>query len=493
MTTWIIVSLAGYALLLMGWARLFARTSDNGTFFIGQRKSRWGLVAFGMIGASVSGVSFISVPGWVAQTDMTYLQMCLGFVPGYLLVAYILLPLYWRMGLTTIYSYLRTRFGRLSHRTGALFFVLSKLTGASARLYVVVLVLHEMVLGPLGCPFILTATATLLLIWLYTRRSGIKALVHTDVLQTGVMLLAIGLLLYAAVQTLGLSAPQVWPTIQESGMGEMFRWDGPQSFWRQFFSGIFIVVVMTGLDQDMMQKNLSCRSLRDAQKDMCTYGIGFLPVNFVLLVLGILLYLVCAKQGLSAPEQSDRLLPFLVGGGHLGTWVIIPFTIGIAAAAFSSADSALTALTTTCCIDLLDIERRGWTERKQQRVRRIMHLCVIIGCLGCTLLFRAVNSASAIHAIYVLASYTYGPLLGLFLFGLFTRLQVRDRLVPVVCLISPIVCGLLDHYAPMWWGYTFGYELLMLNGSLTFMGLLAISIGRADERIVLTYGTTPKK
>lgn len=481
---WTIGVLVAYAVLLTAWSRLFARKSDNPTFFIGERRSNWLLVAFGMIGASVSGVSFISVPGWVEQTHMTYLQMCLGFVPGYLIVAYVLLPLYWRIGQPSIYAFLRGRFGQMSHRTGSLFFVASKLVGASARLYVVVLVLHEMVFRPLGCSFILTAVTTLLLIWLYTHRSGIRALVYTDVLQTAFMLAAIGALLYAAAHTLGLDARGLWRVATQHEMSEVFRWSGMQSFWRQFFSGIFIVIVMTGLDQDMMQKNLSCRSLRAAQKDMCTYGLGFLPVNFVLLLLGILLYMVCSQQGLNPPEPSDRLLPFLVGGGHLGAWVIVPFALGIMASAFSSADSALTALTTTTCIDLLSMPTRQWDEWKQIRIRRIVHAGVVLMCLLCTIVFRAVNSGNAIHAIYVLASYTYGPLLGLFAFGLFTRRSVRDWLVPAVCIMAPVACGLLDHYSPVWWNYRFGYELLMLNGAITFMGLWMLSLGQGRTDIL---------
>ena len=478
MNAWVVGALLLYVVILMAWSRLWSRGTGNRAFFIGDRASNWGLVAFGMIGASVSGVSFISVPGWVAQTHMTYLQMCLGFVVGYIVVAFVLLPLFWKMGVASIYTFLGERLGNRARQTGALFFVLSKLTGASARLYVVVIVLHQFVFIHLGLPFMASAATTLLLIWIYTRRSGLKALVHTDVLQTFFMLCALFALLYAAARVLNYGFKDLCLVATQHEWSEIIRWDGTQSFPRQFLSGIFIVIVMTGLDQDMMQKNLSCRSLRDAQKDMCTYGLGFLPVNFLLLLLGILLYTIASVQGFDSIVAGDRLLPALVESGRLGDWVIIPFILGIAAAAFSSADSALTSLTTTICIDFLSMNPDAADCPSDIRRRRMVHLGVAIGCLVCTWLFYLINSASAIHAIYVLASYTYGPLLGLFLFAIFTRRQLRQRLVPLVCIMAPVACWLLDRVAPVLWNYTFGYELLMLNGALTFLGLWACSIGR---------------
>lgn len=471
-----LATLAAYFLLLLFISRRSGRATDNDTFFRAGRRSPWWMVAFGMIGASISGVSFISVPGWAAKTGMTYLQMCAGFFFGYLAVAFILLPLYYRLRLTSIYSYLGTRYGASAHRTGALFFLLSKLTGAAARLYLVCLVLQEFVFGPAGIPYPLGAAAILLLIWLYTRRGGIRTIVRTDALQTLCLLLALGGMLWITVGRLGLDFAGIVHTVEESGMGRVFEWDAssPQTFWRQFLSGIFIVVVMTGLDQDMMQKNLTCRSLREAQKDMCCYGACFLPVNFLFLLLGVLLYALAAGQGL-ADAAGDRLLPALVSCGALGTLVVVPFTIGIVAAAFSSADSAVTALTTSCCIDLLGMERRGWAKEKAERTRRLVHIGMVVAFLACILLFRALNDTNVINAIYVMASYTYGPLLGLYAFGLFCRRPVRDRLVPWICLLSPVACGLLDYFAPRLWGYTFGYELLMLNGLLSALGLLCIS------------------
>lgn len=449
----------------------------NNAFFRAGRQSTWWMVAFGMIGASISGVTFISVPGWAANTGMTYLQMCLGFIVGYVVVAIVLLPLYYRLKLTSIYAYLGTRFGKRTHRTGALFFVLSKLTGAAARLYLVCVVLAQFVTTPLLgdgiVPFALTACAVLLLIWLYTHQSGIQTVVRTDALQTACLLLAAVGIVVAAMHTMQLNWQGAINTIAESPMCRMWEWDATskQAFWRQFLSGVFIVVVMTGLDQDMMQKNLTCRNLREAQKDMCCYGLAFLPVNALFLGMGILLYSLCAQQGITPPATGDELLPWLVSSGTLGQWVIIPFTIGIVAAAFSSADSAMTALTTTICVDLLGISEENEQQTHAETLRRLVHIAVAVAFALCILIFKVVGNDNILNAIYVMASYTYGPLLGLYAFGLFTKRRIDDRFTPYICLTAPLICGLLDHYAPLWWGYSFGYELLMLNGLLTFGAL----------------------
>lgn len=449
----------------------------NNAFFRAGRQSPWWMVAFGMIGASISGVTFISVPGWAANTGMTYLQMCLGFIVGYVVVAIVLLPLYYRLKLTSIYAYLGTRFGKRTHRTGALFFVLSKLTGAAARLYLVCVVLAQFVTTPLLgdgiVPFALTACAVLLLIWLYTHQSGIQTVVRTDALQTACLLLAAVGIVVAAMHTMQLNWQGAINTIAESPVCRMWEWDATskQAFWRQFLSGVFIVVVMTGLDQDMMQKNLTCRNLREAQKDMCCYGLAFLPVNALFLGMGILLYSLCAQQGITPPATGDELLPWLVSSGTLGQWVIIPFTIGIVAAAFSSADSAMTALTTTICVDLLGISEENEQQTHAETLRRLVHIIVAVAFALCILIFKVVGNDNILNAIYVMASYTYGPLLGLYAFGLFTKRRIDDRFTPYICLAAPLICGLLDHYAPLWWGYSFGYELLMLNGLLTFGAL----------------------
>lgn len=456
-----------------------SRRSDgrggNDDFFRANRQSPWYLVAFGMIGASISGVSLISVPGWVQKTHMTYLQMCLGFVVGYFLVAVVLLPLYYRLRLTSIYAYLGQRFGKNTQKSGAFFFFISKLTGASARLYIVVVVVTQFMGGfAFGTSLwmkILVAAFLLILIFSYTRRSGIKTLVRTDVLQTACMLLAMVGIVLAAVEVLGLDFRGVRTLLSESPMSQVFEWDlqSPQAFWRQFLSGIFITVVMTGLDQDMMQKNLTCSNIRNAQKDMFSYGLAFFPINAMLLVLGVLLYAVSASVPSCENLSGDTLLPSLVSSGALGTWVVVPFTIGVIAAAFSSADSAWTSLTTSFCIDLLGIEREGYETGKAERMRKIVHFAMGMAFLVCMVILSLIRDDSVINAIYIMASYTYGPLLGLYAFGLLTRCRISERFVPVAVIASPVICGLLDYLAPRIWNYTFGYELLLLNGAITFL------------------------
>lgn len=470
-----------YFSLLIFLSRLAERRwghTGNAAFFRAGRSAPWAMVAFGMIAGSISGVSLVSVPAWAATTGMTYLQMCAGFIVGYVVVALVLLPLYYRLRLTSIYGYLALRFGPRTRRAGALFFLISKLAGASARLYVAALVLHTFVAAPLGLPFALTAAALLLLIWAYTHRSGQGALLYTDALQSLMLLAALGGTLWAVASRMGLDAHGVWTTVRESPMSRVFEWDAasPQAFWRQFVAGIFIVIVMTGLDQDMMQKNLTCRTLRDAQKDMCAYGLAFLPINALLLALGILLYTFVAAHHIPLPAKPDDLLPMLVSSGALGPWVVLPFALGISAAALSAADGALTALTTGVCIDLFGRE-------DDERLRRRVHGAMALLCLACLLVFRAVDSPSVINTVYVMAAYTYGPLLGLFAFGMGTRIAVHDRFVPAVAVAAPIVCAVLDRYAPVWWGYRFGYELLVLNGAITALGLFILR--RKGEKVRL--------
>ena len=473
----VLAAMAAYFLLLLFVSRRSGSTNNNDTFFRAGHSSHWGMVAFGMIGASISGVSLVSVPGWVGTTGMTYLQMCFGFILGYAAVAFLLLPLYYRLRLTSIYGYLGQRFGQRAHRTGSLFFIISKLTGAAARMYLACLVLHEFVARPLGIPFPLTVLVPLLLIWCYTRRNGIAALVRTDVLQTACLLLSAAILLWAAADVLGLDLQGTITTIRRSPLSRVWEWDAqsPQAFWRQFLSGVFIVIVMTGLDQDMMQKNLTCRSLREAQRDMCTYGLCFVPVNLLLLGLGVLLHSVCMAKGLAIPSRGDELLPTVIASGVLGAWVTIPFSIGLIAAAFSSADSALTSLTTSVCVDLLQLERKDTNEAQQSRQRSLVHICIVALFLACILVFYEVGSGSVIDLIYRLASYTYAPLLGLYAFGILTRRRPADRAIPYVALATPALCAALDYLAPLYLNYHFGYELLMVGGALTFLGLWATS------------------
>ena len=474
-----IVTILGYFLLLLLVSHLTARDSSNDSFFRAGRRSPWFLVAFGMIGTSVSGVSFVSVPGYVGVTQMTYLQMCIGFFFGYLVIAFLLLPMYYRRGLTSIYSYLEQRFGLASQKSGSVLFLLSKMTGACARFYLVCLILQQFVFERFGVPFIVTVLIILLLVWLYTRRAGIRTLVYTDSLQTLCMLTALVVVIVLVMGKMNLDWGALCQTVSESEYSRIFVWDdwmSKQSFWKQFLSGVFVAIVMTGLDQDMMQKNLTCKNLREAQKDMCTYGVCFIPVNFLFLVLGVLLYTFAAGQGIDVPAKTDQLFPMLVQEGWFGYGVTVLFVLGIAAAAFSSVDSALTALTTSFCIDILDIEKKQLDEVRATRIRRRVHIAVVFVFVIFTLIFKALNSTSVIDAIYIMASYTYGPLLGLFAFGLFTRKMPRDRFIPVVCVLSPVICYALSVIVPQYTGYQFGYELLMLNGLLTFAALWGLSL-----------------
>lgn len=456
-----------YFLVLLLFSRLTAGRSDNETFFRANRRSPWYMVAFGMVGASISGITFVSVPGMALQSGMTYLQMCMGFIFGYFAIAFILLPVYYRLQLTTIYSYLRQRLGHRSYKTGASFFLLSKMTGAAVRFYVVCIILQRFVFDAYSIPFPLTVVAMVALIWLYTRSGGIKTLVWTDTFQTFCMLTALVLIILQVIGQLHYSLCDAVEAVMGDARSRIFVFDdvaNRQYFWKQFLSGVFVAVVMTGLDQDMMQKNLTCRSLREAQKDVCTYGLAFVPVNLLFLTLGVLLAQLAARQGVTLPETTDELLPMFAATGRLGTWVVVFFTIGIVASSFSSADSAMTALTTSWCVDIMN-------RPQDERLRHRAHVGVALIFVLFILAFRFVNSTSVIDAIYILCSYTYGPLLGLFGFGLFTKRKTNDRLVPYVALASPLVCLCIDHLASAVCHYQFGYELLMLNGLLTFAGL----------------------
>ena len=453
----------GYFAVLFAISRLTGHKATNDTFFRGNRQSPWYMVAFGMIGASISGVTFVSVPGMVTSINMTYMQTCLGFIFGYIAVAFILLPLYYRLNLTTIYSYLGKRMGQRAYKTGASFFLLSKMAGAVARFYVVCMILQQFVFDAMGIPFVATISMMVVLIWLYTRGGGIKTLVWTDTFQTLCLFSALLLIIYKVIGDLGMTIPEAISAIVSDEHSRIFvfdDWVSKQNFWKQFLSGIFIVIVMTGLDQDMMQKNMTCKSLREAQKDMCTYGVAFVPANLLFLSLGVLLVMLGEKG------VSDALLPEYVQKSGLS--VLIPFSIGIVAAAFSSADSALTSLTTSFCVDI-----KGRAD--DEKLRKNTHLLMSILFVVMVLLFRLLTSTSVIDAIYVICSYTYGPLLGLFAFGMFTKRLPRDKYVPYICIASPLLCYVIDTLTWNFAGYRFGYELLMMNGALTFLALLSVS------------------
>ena len=477
----ILITVFTYFLLLMLLSRLTSRRSDNETFYRGNRQSPWYMVAFGMVGASISGVTFISVPGMVLLSDMNYLQTCLGFILGYFAVAFVLLPVYYKLNLTTIYSFLLQRLGLRAYLTGASFFLLSKMTGAAVRFYVVCMVLQRFVFDALGVPFVATVVGMVVLIWLYTRRGGIKTLVWTDTFQTTCMFLALLLILYNMVRAMNLSPAEAIGAIANDSHSRIFvfdDWLSRQYFWKQFLSGVFIVVVMTGLDQDMMQKNLTCRSLRDAQKDMCAYGLAFVPANLLFLSLGVLLVLLARQQGMALPDNPDELLPMFAASGQLGTSVVVLFTLGVVAASFSSADSAMTAMTTSFCVDIC--RRPG-----DERLRRRAHVGVAVVFVTFILFFRLVNSTSIIDAIYIMCSYTYGPLLGLFAYGLLVHKKTDDRYVPYVAVVSPLICFVLDRFVAPSLGYHFGYELLMLNGLITFAGIALLQVlpgSRSQQR-----------
>lgn len=467
---YVLLTIIIYFGVLLTIAHFTGRNSDNAAFFRGNRRSPWSVVAFGMIGASLSGVTFVSVPGMVGHFDMTYMQTCLGFFVGYIVIAHILLPLYYRLNLTSIYSWLGERFGSRAYKTGASFFLLSKSIGAAARLYIVCLILHNFIFVRLHFPFAVTVIAVVMLIWLYTHRSGIRTIVWTDALQTFCLLAALVLILIEVVGGLNLDFGGAVQAVKSSPHSRIFvfdDWQSKQNFFKQFFSGIFITVAMTGLDQDMMQKNLSCRTLRDAQKNMYCYGFSFIPVNFLFLVLGIFLLLFASQSGIALPSSGDEILPVLAVEGHLGLPCLIFFTIGIIAAAFSSADSALTALTTSFCIDILGVE--NLSRQKAERQRKQVHLLISVLFIAIILMFRAINNTSVLDAIYTAASYTYGPLLGLFAFGLFTKKRPLDRYVPYIAIASPLLCYALSAVAYCLTDYRFGYEILLLNGALTFL------------------------
>ncbi|MDR2389265.1 MAG: sodium:solute symporter [Tannerellaceae bacterium] len=452
------------------------RNSGNEAFFLGNRQSPWYIVSIAMIGTSLSGVTFVSVPGMVRSIDMTYMQTVFGFFVGYILIARVLLPLYYKLQLTSIYAYLEERIGRRGYRTGASFFLLSKITGAAARLYLVVLILQTYVFNAWGIPFEVTVLISIALVWLYTFRAGVGTIVWTDTLQCICFISMLAIILWEVKDRMGTDLGGMVRMLTESRYFRIFEfgdWHSTQHFVKQFFSGIFITIVMTGLDQDMMQKNLSCRNLREARKNMYTYGFAFTPVNFLFLSLGALLLMLAGSEGIALPELSDDILPMFCASGILGNSILVFFTIGIIAAAFSSADSALTALTTSFCVDILGVEKKEAGEARRIRLR--VHLLISILFALIIFAFKALNNRSVIDAIYLIASYTYGPLLGLFFFGLFTKRKPRDRYVPYICVSSPLLCFTLSWAANHAFGYVFSYEMLMINGGLTFLGLWCAS------------------
>ena len=457
-------------LLLIAW--ITGRNNSNEAFFLGNRKSPWYIVSIGMVGTSLSGVTFVSVPGMVRAIDMTYMQTVLGFFVGYIIIAKVLLPLYYKLQLTSIYSYLDDRIGRRGYKTGASFFLLSKIVGAAARLYLVVLILQTYVFNAWNIPFAVTAILSILLVWLYTFRSGIKTIIWTDTLQALCLVAMLIVIIWQVKDKMGLDFRGMAQTLVESPHFRIFEfgdWHSTQNFFKQFFSGIFITIVMTGLDQDMMQRNLSCKNFKDSQKNMITSVISQFFVILLFLMLGVLLYIFAANQQI-AVEKSDELFPLIATGNYFPAIVGILFIIGLISSAYSAAGSALTALTTSFTVDILGT--KGKSEETVVKMRKKVHIGMAV-VMGITIfVFNLLNNTSVIDAVYILASYTYGPILGLFAFGIFMKQQVRDKYIPLVAIASPVLCFILQKNSEAWFGgYQFSYELLIFNALFTFIGL----------------------
>ncbi|MCD4773023.1 MAG: sodium:solute symporter [Bacteroidales bacterium] len=467
-----------YTLLLFVISRITSKKSDNDTFFLGNRTSPWLVVAYGMIGASLSGITFISVPGWVGETQFSYMMVVFGYLLGYIAIATILLPLYYRLKLTSIYTYLEKRFGFWSYKTGASFFLLSRIIGASFRMFLVVNVMQIFVFDSMGVPFWVTVSIFMLLIVIYTFRGGIKTIIWTDTLQTTFMLLAVVISVILIIKSLGVGFDDIFHEVMDSNYSKMVftEWQDKRFFIKEFLSGAFIAIVMTGLDQDMMQKNLSCRNLKDAQKNMISLGVVLIIVNFLFLFLGAVLYIYASAKGINIIETSDDIFPS-VALKYLGPFAAVIFLIGLLSAAYSSADSALTALTTSFNVDFLNIRKRNDLSVKQKtNIRYLVHISIAVILIFVIVSFRIINDQAVINKLFTIAGYTYGPLLGMFAFGLFTKNKVNDKWVPLIAILSPVICYFIsDNSEALLNGYKFGFELLILNGMLTFIGLLIIS------------------
>ena len=469
----VLLVISAYFLLLFLISWFTSRKVTADTFFTGDRQSPWFLVAFGMIGASLSGVTFISVPGEVGNSNFFYFQVVLGYTLGYFTIAKVLLPLYYRLNLVSIYSYLEERFGFWSYKTGSFFFILSRALGSSLRMYLVASVLQLILFDSLGIPFWVSVLITVGLIWLYTYRGGIKTVVWTDTLQTAFMLASVIITIILIGKDLEIkSLGDYISAVAQDERSSIFNWDwkAGTNFFKQFISGAFITIVMTGLDQDMMQKNLTCKTLGDAQKNMFWFTIILVIVNILFLSLGVMLYLYAETKGIALPAKSDQLFPMLATE-DFSPFTGIVFVLGIIAAAYSSADSTLTALTTSFCYDFLQIER-NYAPEKRVAIRKKVHIAFTGLMFFLILAFYWLNDQSVINSVFIIAGYTYGPLLGLYSFGLFTKFQVKDKWVPYLAVVAPLLTFLISSNSEKWlWGYKFGFEALILNGALMFLGL----------------------
>ncbi|WP_150451577.1 sodium:solute symporter [Arenibacter lacus] len=462
--------IAAYFGLLMAISYFTSKNSDNKTFFTGNKESPWYLVAYGMVGASLSGVTFISVPGEVGNTAWTYLQFVMGNMVGYAVIAFVLIPLFYKLNLISIYEYLKDRFGIKSYRTGASFFIISQTIGASFRLFLAALVLQIAFFNAFGIPFWVTVLITILLIWLYTYKAGIKTIVYTDTLQTTFLLVAVIISIVVILQHLDLNVGDLYSVVASNPMSKIFEWDwlSDRNFFKTFLAGVFITIAMNGLDQNVMQKNLTCRNIKDAQKNILWFSITFFLSTMLFLTLGILIYEYALSHNITIPERSDDLYP-LLALNYFGILAGTVFLIGIVAAAFSSADSALTALTTSFCVDILEIEKK---QASQKNIRQYVHIGFTVLMFTVIVIFNAFNDSSVVSAVFKVAGFTYGPLLGLFAFGLLFKHKIRDKFVPYICILSPIISLILDRNSEAWFnGFSFGFEILLVNAIITMVGL----------------------
>ncbi|MBN2638636.1 MAG: sodium:solute symporter [Bacteroidales bacterium] len=476
----ILIVFLSYTSIVFFVSWLTSRKADNESFFIGNRKSPWFVVAYGMIGASLSGVTFISVPGWVGSTHFTYFVMVLGYIAGYAVISAVLLPVYYRLNLTSIYTYLGKRFGNTAYKTGSVFFLISRIIGAAFRMFLVVEVLQLFVFDHFGIPFWFTVVLFLVLIQLYTLKGGIKTIVWTDMLQTTFMLLSVLIAVVLIVHSMHSSISEMWHTVWKSDYSKILVTNvkSTENFIKLFLGGMFITIAMTGLDQDMMQKNLSCRNLKDAQKNMTTLSLILVPVNLIFLFLGAVLYIYASHLNVTITGTTDYLFPTLALN-HLGVIGGVIFFIGLIAAAYSSADSALTALTTSLSIDIMELDKKFANiedgEKKLKKNRQKLHFLMTAIIIFVILMFKLINNQAIIAQLFTFAGYTYGPLLGLFAFGLFTKFKIIDKWVPVVAVASPVLAYFLTRGLELIFsGYKTGFEILLLNGLITFIGLLLL-------------------
>lgn len=471
-TTYILTIIIIYFGALIVMAHYTAKGADSNAFFTGNRNSPWYLVAFGMIGTSLSGVTFISVPGAVGSVFFSYFQMVLGYILGYAFIAFVLMPIYYKMNLVSIYGYLEQRFGFYSYKTGSSFFLLSRTIGAAFRLFLAAEVLQIALFDAWKIPFELTVFITLALIWVYTFKGGIKTIVWTDSFQTIFLIGSVVISVFLIKDKLQLDFGGLVHIVSESKYSQIFFWDlnSKQYFFKQFIAGIFIAIVMTGLDQDLMQKNLTCKNIKEAQLNMCVFCIILIIVNFLFLVLGALLYMYSEQNGIAIPAKSDQLFPMLALQ-HFGIFAGTMFLLGIIAASYASADSALASLTTAFCIDFLGFAQKN-DESIKNKQKLYVHIAFTLLLFLVIIIFKNINNQNVITAVFKAAGYTYGPLLGMFFFGLFTKLKVHDKAVPFICIASPFICYIVNSYSTEWLnGYVFGFELLLLNGAITFAGM----------------------